>query len=159
MPPAGDWIAVWTPRYHTSGQARASRQKRPDSRGPSQDLAQVPGAPEEIGAGLDDAELVAGGVGHHDVTFFGVLADQPPTPLHRLGDGAVLVVEVRAGQVQVDSIGPVVGGDIGGHETEADLGVVAGNEGTAFFHDHVPVEHSRPERRHRPGVFDFEGDG
>ena len=58
--------------------------------------------------------------------------------------------------MQVDAIGSVVGGDLGSHETQPDLGVVAGNEGAAFFHDHVPVEHSRPERCHRPGVFDFE---
>src|SRR5690606_16177290 len=64
------------------------------------DFAEVAGSVKEIGVLLDDADLVAAGVGHHDAALRRVLADQPSTQLHRLGDGTALIVEVRAGQMQ-----------------------------------------------------------
>jgi hypothetical protein len=36
VPPAGDWMAVSSPRSHTNGQPSARCQNSPTSRGPSQ---------------------------------------------------------------------------------------------------------------------------
>ena len=61
--------------------------------------------PEAVGR-LDDAELVPLGVGEHDVGVVGVLSDLDVAPAERrqLGHRALLVVERRGREVDVDPV-------------------------------------------------------
>jgi hypothetical protein len=97
---------------------------------------------------LDDAELVAFGVGQHDVLLLRELPDiqrlrtQPQRRCHR----APLVCGAGAGQVQVLAVSAhllLAAGD----EAEAELRVVAEKEPPTKVCDDLAAEHVGPERR------------
>ena len=85
----------------------ASLQKYPTSCVPSQLIAPMnPAVGEEVVARLDDAELVALGIGEHDVALLRALADVdvPGAELERPRHRGLLVLRRRARQVEVDLV-------------------------------------------------------
>lgn len=105
---------------------------------------------EEIVARLDDAELVALGVGEHhmgrvrSLAHVGVLRAEVECP----GHGLLLVLQGGAGQVEVQ---PVLGDllRLGGTEAEAVAGVVPGHQGDAVVGivGSLQAQDSGPEMR------------
>ena len=119
MPPRGDWIAVSSSWSQTSGQPSASLQKWPTRGEPSLDRRRCAAAGEEAVSGLDDAELVALGVGQHHVLLPGELADVEVAraalqcPRH----GRRLVGRAAAREVEVHLVGPSFRSRVGTNRT------------------------------------------
>ena len=129
-PPCGDRIAVSSSWSQTNGQPSASLQKYPTSLRPvARDRADEPAVGEEAVARLDDAELVALGVGEHDVPLLGALTDVdvPGAELERPRHRLLLVLEGGARQVEVDLVRAGLRG-AAGHEPEPEPGVVGRHE-------------------------------
>jgi len=76
LPPCGDWTAVSWPSSHTRRPAQRLGPDEPDLPGAvAGELAEKAAAGQERAAGLDHAELIALGIGQHDVPLVCELAD------------------------------------------------------------------------------------
>ena len=112
------------------------------------ELAEAAAAGQEGVAGLDHAELVALGIGQHDVSLFRELSDveMAGAELERRRDGVLLVAGAGAGQVEVD-------------KPQAELGVGRGQQRTPGVVEDLPSQDTCPEARQAGRVVRIEGQG
>ena len=149
--PSGARIAVSSSWSQTSGHPSAALQKRPTSRVPSQVIdPRRPQPARKRVPRLDQAELVALGIGEHDMGLVRSLADvdvpgaERDQPLDRL----LLIVQGRGRQVEVEAIGACLA-DRRRHEQQREPGAIGRHERdvvVAFVPD-VPAQRIGPEAR------------
>ena len=116
---------------------------------------------EEVVARLDDAELVAFGVGEHDMTLLRALTDvdvpgaESERPRHRL----LLVIEGRARQIEVHLVraGLLL---LGRKKSDPEPGVIARQERDAVegVVGHLPAQDAGPEARETERVVRIEAE-